>query len=142
MRKLDDLIEMIERATGPDRELDFWCWWYGASTESKKANPKPPPEDYAARGIRSASPPYTASAEASYSLLPWKDHPGATFKLKIVQSGFDDFYCWAEFTWPSTESQGRGRTPELAVVACALRAIRRTQEDRAPKTAALRARKV
>jgi hypothetical protein len=75
---------------------------------------------------------FTQSEHDAFELLPWKSHPCATFNLKVVQDGSRGFWCWAEFTWPSTECSGRAQTPALAITACALRAIQRTNEDLAP----------
>jgi hypothetical protein len=77
-------------------------------------------------------PRYTASLDAAASLFPWRPHPCATRKTNLIQSGVDEFYCFVEFTWPSTEIQGRARDEVRATLACALRAIERTNEDLAP----------
>jgi hypothetical protein len=68
---MKDLIERLEKAIGPDRELDFWCWWYGASTESRKTNPQPPPEDYVVDNLKhNGSPRFTGSFDAAKTLIP------------------------------------------------------------------------
>ncbi len=41
-----ELIVALEAAPEGSRELDFWCWWYGRSTEADKPVPKPPGGEY------------------------------------------------------------------------------------------------
>ncbi len=41
-----ELITLLETNPQSSREIDFWCWWYGCSTEADKPNPLPPDEDY------------------------------------------------------------------------------------------------
>jgi hypothetical protein len=38
----DEVILALTIAREGTRELDFWCWWYGASTEAVKKDPMPP----------------------------------------------------------------------------------------------------
>jgi hypothetical protein len=52
-------------------------------------------------------------------------HPGMAMKIDIRWSGHDPdrvVYVFTEITWPSSERQGRGRTPCLAIIAALLRA--------------------
>lgn len=83
-------------------------------------------------GVHWESPDFSGSIDVARSLLPWIPHPCANLHTKAVQSGVGQFYCWVEFTWPSTEIQGRARDEARATLACALRAIQRTNEELAP----------
>jgi hypothetical protein len=42
----DEVIFALTIAREGTRELDFWCWWYGASTEAAKKDPMPPDPNY------------------------------------------------------------------------------------------------
>jgi hypothetical protein len=42
----DEVISALTIAREGTRELDFWCWWYGASAEAAKKDPRPPDPDY------------------------------------------------------------------------------------------------
>src|SRR5262249_12077448 len=100
---LAELIDRLEKASGPDRDLDLaiaiavhrrtgvLVMRYNQETEQN--------EEY-------THWQYTKIADDAMSLLPWSDHPGATFTLRCNQSSRDQ-YWYAEFTWPSTERQGR-----------------------------------
>lgn len=80
------LIEELGGAKKGSRRLDFWCWWYGKSTESTKPDPEPPPTDYVEASLRhDDSPRYTTSLDAALTLVP-------------------EGYEWAQ--WPN---QGGGR---------------------------------
>lgn len=64
---LDELIAALEAATGPSRELDFWCWWWGKASH----NGELPDADYAAANIKNdPGPRYTASIDAALTLVP------------------------------------------------------------------------
>lgn len=76
-----DLIAGLLSSIDGSRELDFWCWWYGRSTESGKADPKPPPEDYVrAALISNDAPRYTRSIEAALTLAP----EGAEYSISTL----------------------------------------------------------
>ena len=67
----DELIAALEAATGPSRELDWWVWWYGKSTEATAPNPRPPGEEYIRDSLEANnSPRYTASIDAALTLVP------------------------------------------------------------------------
>ena len=74
-------------------------------------------------------PCFTGNIDHARSLLPWKPHPQATFSVRTIQTGSGDFSHFAEFTWPSTECQGRSFDQTRATLACALRAVHRTHEE-------------
>lgn len=144
---MKDLIERLEKATGPDRELDrdisrsfepfptepfkgpsAWDMHKGMYWAFGKTDTKDGPKENK-WGITAAH--YTGSIDSARTLLPWKDHPGATFTSKVIKSA-RDFYHFVEFTWPSTERQGRARTEPLATCICALLAIQETERQMAP----------
>lgn len=116
------LIELLERATGPDRHLDeAIARRIGIVTEDK-SNAE----------VERIVPRFTESLDAARSLLPWEDHPGAEFHVRSIQSGYGAFYHFVEFTWPSTERQAHARTEPLATCICALLAIEETKRQLAP----------
>jgi hypothetical protein len=122
MSELRKLIERLDEAKGPDGDLDRAIFAIIQPERFKAQNET--------LGVR--EPAYTSSHDAAMSLLPWDSHPGATFKLNTVQSGLGEQYCFAEFTWPSTERQGRARTAPLAICICALLAVEETERQLAP----------
>lgn len=129
-----DLVLRLENGV-PDRKLDveIATLCSGLSTRHFRdaieqigvpgSGWKPSPDEW---------PLYTSSVDAARSLLPWEDHPGATFTSKTIQSGLGEFYHFVEFTWPSTERQGRARTEPIATCICALLAIEETERQLAP----------
>lgn len=132
------LIERLEKARGPDRELDarIYCatrglTFTGLSERGIRFEPMPDSVGAPVHTMRTETP-YTESIDAARSLLPWKDHPGATFTSKTIQSGYGNFYHFVEFTWPSTERQGRAYTEALATCICALLAIEETERQIVP----------
>lgn len=62
-----DLIERLERATGPDRELDaaIWCWRHPEYEMRNNGFTKHPN-----RFVQSKSPEYTGSLDAALTLFP------------------------------------------------------------------------
>ena len=42
----DELIAALRATSEGSRKLDFWCWWYGISTEAERPIPYQPDEDY------------------------------------------------------------------------------------------------
>ena len=144
MSEIAKLIEELEKAGGPDRMLDAkiecekrrydaYALGMGDELRSHWKPISPRGEVIDGQGLcRYHAPTYTFSQDAAATLLPWGDHPGATFTVRTVQSGIDSFYCYAEFTCPSTERQGRARTEAMATVICALRAIEETHHQLAP----------
>lgn len=120
MVSLRELAERAESGTGMDRDLDLDVW---------NALNKP---EHAFNRISPSLQKYSDSVDVAKSLFPWEPHPCATLSSRIVQSGVGQFICWVEFTWPSTEIQGRARDEARATLACALRAIQRTNEELAP----------
>lgn len=161
-----ELIERLEKLTGPCRETDadvmraafgaeVWSYDDNDHIDAQISsglwkNPKEEHVDYEAEprvtwryrrrgspGIDPAAeygdlPHYTASGDAARLLLPWSEHPNATFTSKTIQGGLGYFYHYVEFTWPSTERQGRARTEALATCICALLAIEETERQLAP----------
>ena len=119
---LRKVIGLVECAKGPDADLDREIFALIEPKRFKSQNDT--------LGVR--APAYTGSHDAAMSLLPWADHAGSTFNLKTVQSGVGEQYCFAEFTWPSTERQGRARTAPIAICICALLAIEETERQMAP----------
>ncbi|TAL02651.1 MAG: hypothetical protein EPO08_06465 [Rhodospirillaceae bacterium] len=89
----DELISRLGNTESSSKELDFWCWWYGKSTEADKPNPMPPPEDYVESNLMSHANSFapTLSVDAALRMVPenarvrelgqwWDmDHPGGWF---------------------------------------------------------------
>jgi hypothetical protein len=147
MNDLRALAERAESGSGADRELDALIDaalrigpkglpdWARANFPIWRGRPDGQTEVVhtdGTGGLHWESPAFSASIDAARQLLPWKPHPCANLKTNLVQSGDRGFYCFVEFTWPSTENQGRARDEARATLACALRAIQRTSEDLAP----------
>lgn len=129
-----ELIERLEKAEGWDRQLDHdialatgWTQSFSGATGTTPAGMRSPDGQYHYNAHL-----FTGSVDAARSLLPWGEHPGATFTSKTIQSGYDEFYHFTEFTWPSTERQGRARTEAVATCICALLAIEETERQIAP----------
>jgi hypothetical protein len=134
----DELIAALERASEGNRNLDFWCWWYGRSSEASKAAPQPPPADYVESNLSASlrahadaranafSP--THSLDAALRLIP----PGA--RLRELGQRDDNgtqagWFCtilrweqidgvWGERAFEAFEL---APTPALAVCIAALR---------------------
>jgi len=138
---MKDLIERLEKASNHSRQLDaeievevrrFQAYQAGLSDEQRAPWRVVSPLGEVGDGpCRYHAPCYTSELSCAYRLLPWEQHPGATFTLKTVQSG-DKHYCTAEFTWPSTERYGRAMSPAIATVICALHAIEESERQLAP----------
>jgi len=62
-----DLIERLEKATGPVRELDLECWWWGKASHSVQ----PMDADYKAFNLKmNDAPRYTSSIDSALTLVP------------------------------------------------------------------------
>lgn len=141
MADLRALAELAESGSGTDRELNasiaFALKWRPQNPESKRSFAEHEAKhDYATAWIAHAPwrgswdiPNYSGSIDAARSLFPWTPHPCATLGIRLIQSGVSQFLCQVEFTWPSTEIQGRARDEARATLACALRANQRTHEE-------------
>jgi hypothetical protein len=144
MADLRALAELAESGSGTDRELNALVdatlrigkashpAWIRNNFPAWRPRPDGRVEVVGADGtggVNRESVDFSGSIEAAKSLFPWEPHPCATLTTRIVQSGVGQFLCWVEFTWPSTETQGRAQDEARATLACALRAIQRTNEE-------------
>lgn len=114
---LAEMLERVEKATGPDRELDgrIWCEirgypfivWDGAGVAYK--NPDLRHED------ADRIPKVTASADAALALVE-REFPGAFWSLTNIDpdSGFDATVG---------PHHGDGASPALAILAALLSAL-------------------
>jgi hypothetical protein len=111
---LADLIARLEAATGPSRELDFWCWWWGKAVHDGQ----PPDADYAAANIRRADAPlYTASIDAALTLVL----DDACWTISVPrQPDMSGRRYWASLR--SNHPGARGSTPAIALCIAALKA--------------------
>jgi hypothetical protein len=152
MINLSKLAELVEAGVGRDRELDceiyvaINCWQIKHIPKDAKGENESeiyippdlspgfqyPPIGLIGKFYHVPEVAYTCSIDSARSLFPWAPHPCATLNTRLVQSGVGRFLCWVEFTWPSTEIQGRAQDEVRATLACALRAIQRTNEELAP----------
>ena len=145
MNNLRDLIVRLEKTREPDREVDYDILriinpdQYAnaeriAKTKLKEAeaNGLTDREEACYRYAFAFTPNYTSSVDDARKLLPWDKHPGAELHVRMVQSGYGDFYAFVEFTWPSTERQGRARTEPVATCIAALLAVEETDRQMAP----------
>jgi hypothetical protein len=116
---LDELLTRVEALTEPDRAVDL----------ALATALVPDVLVLRQRNDDSGADPYThwrytekvddALALIERRLHPL--HPGMMIKLDGRYSG-PDRYWFAEITWPSSERQGRGRSPALALLVALLRA--------------------
>lgn len=107
---LPELIAALEKADGPDRELDFWCWWYGGSTEAHKPLPSIPPSDYVA-AHRYTVGFYTASIDAGLRLIP----KGWT---RVVDASAPDLGIDVELFAPGNGLRIKGTHDDEPVATC------------------------
>jgi hypothetical protein len=123
MMNLRELAELAESGTGTDRELNALVdaslrigkashpAWIRNNFSNWRARPDGKVEVVSkdgTGGVHWESADFSGSIDVAKSLFPWEPHPCATLSSRIVQSGVGQFICWVEFTWPSTEIQGRG----------------------------------
>lgn len=67
MTPIDSLIGKLEQATGPDRELDLECWWWGKANHD---GTQPMDPQYKAANLRmNDAPRYTASLDSALTLF-------------------------------------------------------------------------
>ena len=112
----EELIAALEKATGADRVLDFWCWWWGKATHDGKA----PDSDYVAANIRSNDAPrYTASIDAALTLVPEGLGWGIPYGPCKEYSGTRERIWWEAEVGPAT---AEAFTPALALCIAALKA--------------------
>lgn len=105
-----DLAERCERATGPDRELDYELAMVAGYTEIGHRVYRDPQGKY-----YGSAPYYTRSIDAAMTLVP----EGAEWECgtaHLVNRG------WANVITRDRESKGKAATPALALCAAALRA--------------------
>ena len=105
-----ELIERLEKATGPDRELDALIWY--AVVERPAAGEK------IDRDMVNRWPTYTASIDAALTLVP----EGMRRRTVVMEDGKSGVQLW----WPDEDmpgAWGRAHASEpIATVIAALRA--------------------
>lgn len=122
---MNDLIERIEAASGPDRELDAQiCIAIGLSQDNSIAcqdgwcvgsatNPNP-----------HLSPAFSASIDAAMSLIPRPTDDG-NYTFAVGDCHENEYDSWACVTEPppsSVDHRAHAATPALALSAAALKA--------------------
>lgn len=126
-----ELIERLEKATGPDRRLDVlieiscpmgssYSYGHRASSVGGKVVAYYKSGSHGTYG----APRYTASIDAAVALAERvlrPAHPQMTVSFRGVLSTSRD-YWFAEITWPSHERQGRHVSPAIALCIAILRA--------------------
>ena len=136
---LADLIERLEKATGPDRELDGEIFAavethpYGDVIAAKGgmivyagSAPHAP-----GQGRFEVAPRYTSSLDAALALVDEKmgaEWPCYEVHARMVRSGGEWFHFW-EITVPSREFQGRSHHPAIALLTCLLRALQQGDQS-------------
>lgn len=79
---LGTLIERLEKATGPDRELDLECWWWG---KARHDGTRPMDPQYKADNLRmDDAPPYTSSIDAAITLARNEDEHFDMLKVYVT----------------------------------------------------------
>ena len=109
----DELIAALERAEGPSRELDYWCWW--RSTDVLRHD-DPEPDDVAEDIRRDIMPRYTASIDAALSLVPDGWHWAVSWGGVHLWRHFEDYPI------PGTGIIVQHKTPAIALCIAALKA--------------------
>lgn len=130
MTTLQDLLERVEKAEGPDREIDVALWLHttpGATrrgTHVKHAHSDAEwdvDETRDATGYLVVVPAYTASLDAALALVERK-LPGWTWRLDSPDSASEP--AFARLSGPEWRSgAGWAKTPALALLAALLRAL-------------------
>lgn len=128
---LAELIAALEQATGPDRAVDFWCWWWGKASHDGTQ----PDRDYIAANIRrNDAPRYTASIDAALTLVPRMIAPTTPAKqwpATVDLRRHDDGRGWAAVRATDATPDGaddelfaeaNANTPALALCIAALKA--------------------
>ena len=132
---LSALLERVEGATGPDRELDADLWWVLQHRDAErvfntgalglpKVRPAtlPIPAGLGRSGVQSYAPTYTASIDAALALIG-RVKPGMEFHLSTARHRKG----WSVKTWVSDDKySGRlldAPTPALALCAALLAAM-------------------
>ena len=110
---LKSLLERVEKATGPDRELDGAIWRETIGFDPDRMLPQAWPD---IGQPPSPFPPLTASLDASLSLVN-EMLPGGI--VTITTTGLADILVASE-TWIKSPPL---RTPPLAVLSALLRAL-------------------
>lgn len=124
LAKLDELIARVEKAAGPDRQIDFdFASMEGWTLQKMKGDRQPywrkPGET--AYYMRSEPPRYTASIDEALGLVE-RLLPGKLLRLSNEYQGF-----WRA-TVGLTEGTGM-RTAALAIILALLEALREASHD-------------
>lgn len=111
MSTVEELIARLEKATGPDRESDLECWWYGKANNDGQ----PMDADYRKANLTmDDAPRYTSSIDAALTLLG-----DDSWEWNLAwNSGF----AFAEVGDPLLYLEGEAKTPALALCIAALKA--------------------
>lgn len=131
----DELIERLEKASGPDRRLDFDIW-FAASPEGKIEREWPQDqlkmpwdqwfENW--KSDRSAFPDYTTSIDAAVTLVP------EGFAWQVCQENFGRAESWSRdggrLSATTQVRADRCATPAIALCIAALKA--RAKAEPAP----------
>lgn len=132
MTAFADIIERLEKATGPDRELDGAIFWFAERSSAMRfywnasaGKPTEPPDALPASGLgRHAvvhcSPRYTESVDAAVTLAPsprwfWRvdSHDPSAWVYLNIQDAY----------------KGAGATPAIALSMAALKARTASQRE-------------
>lgn len=125
-----DIIERLEKATGPDRELDAVIKLAVAGHMIADGAEVTNVIAVVGGHLNDEPPAFTASIDAAIALVERMlrpDHPGMTVNLDGVYSG-DHSYWYAEITWPSSERRGLAHTPASALLRALFRALQQEAE--------------
>lgn len=119
---LKSLLERVEAATRPDRELDGAIWRETVGFDPERMLPRSWPD---IGSPASPFPPLTASLDASLALveemLP-DEWPQFEVHARMIWDVHEWWHFW-EITVPSREFQGRSKLAPLALLQCAIRAL-------------------
>lgn len=85
---MTDLIEALEKATGPSRELDLELWWACKANHSGQ----PMDADYKAQNLKlNDAPRYTSSIDAALTLREGEEYQTIIMALALMAAYFVEF---------------------------------------------------
>ena len=122
----DELIAALEKATGPDRELDFWIWWHAMAWHEIGALPD---DDYVQSNLKyNYGPRLTGSLDAALMLVPegwdWEctKFSDNSYRATVSLVG-KGFHAAPEKTFDSCTALGfESCSPAIALCIAALKA--------------------
>jgi len=112
------LLERLERAEGPDRELNNLIALAAGYTIAQRCMPRAPDTYYnPKRKYIGVAPRFTESIDAALSLVP----EGKEWSLDNIE-GYRAYIMWEHMSGEFIMRSGKGATPAIALCIAALKA--------------------